>query len=275
MKVLVTNDDGIERPGLLAVASRLVDAGHEVRVYGPAREFSGSSASLGTVAKDALIETHAVKLPGLDDVPALGFQAPPAVAVRAVCTGRFGWRPDLVVSGINPGFNTGRVVVHSGTVGAALTAVSCDVQAIAVSTDHRGDGGFDTAAILAAALAGVLVELAPGEPVALNLNVPAVPMAELRGVSDARLSPVSLIDLAFDGGEDGLVVRRVEHEPPFEPGTDAALLSAGWAALTTLLVPWASAPGAAVPDFAGELARRCGFLQSPPTPPPDTEVNPD
>ena len=135
MKVLVTNDDGIDAPGLHALARALVAAGHDVVVVAPARDMSGSGAAIGQVHLDQSIDARRVELPGLDGVPAYALDGAPGLCVLAARLGGFGDPPDVVMSGINPGCNTGRAVLHSGTVGAALTAANFGVRGLAVSID--------------------------------------------------------------------------------------------------------------------------------------------
>jgi 5'-nucleotidase len=135
MRVLVTNDDGVGSPGLHALARALVDDGHDVIVVAPDREMSGSAAAIGQVHVDEGIDAERVDLPRLDGVPAYAVAGPPGLCVLTARLGGFGDPPDLVVSGINPGCNTGRAVLHSGTVGAALTAANFGCRGLAVSID--------------------------------------------------------------------------------------------------------------------------------------------
>jgi 5'-nucleotidase len=135
MKVLVTNDDGVASPGLHTLARTLVDDGYEVIVVAPDREMSGSSAAIGQVHVEEGIDAERVVLPGLDGVPAYAVAGPPGLCVLSARLGGFGDAPELVVSGINPGANTGRAVLHSGTVGAALTAANFGCRGLAVSID--------------------------------------------------------------------------------------------------------------------------------------------
>jgi 5'-nucleotidase len=135
MNVLVTNDDGVASPGLHALARALVDDGYDVIVVAPDREMSGSSAAIGQVHVEEGIDAERVALPGLDGVPAYAVAGPPGLCVLSARLGGFGDAPDLVVSGINPGANTGRAVLHSGTVGAALTAANFGCRGLAVSID--------------------------------------------------------------------------------------------------------------------------------------------
>jgi 5'-nucleotidase len=135
MKVLVTNDDGVASPGLHELAAALVAAGYDVVVAAPDRDMSGSAAAIGQIHIDEEIEAQPVDLPGLDGVPAYAVDGPPGLCVLAARLGGFGEPPQLVVSGINPGCNTGRAILHSGTVGAALTAANFGCRGLAVSLD--------------------------------------------------------------------------------------------------------------------------------------------
>ncbi|HZA75067.1 MAG TPA: 5'/3'-nucleotidase SurE [Acidimicrobiales bacterium] len=135
MKVLVTNDDGVASPGLHALARALVDDGHDVIVVAPDREMSGSAAAIGQVHVESGIDAKRIDLPRLDGVPAYAVAGPPGLCVLTARLGGFGDPPDLIVSGINPGCNTGRAVLHSGTVGAALTAANFGCRGLAVSID--------------------------------------------------------------------------------------------------------------------------------------------
>src|SRR5687768_6804026 len=118
MRVLVTNDDGIDSPGILALARAALEVGLDVTVAAPSWDSSGASASLTAVERDGRFLLSKETLPGLDGVRAFGVEAAPAFIVRAAVRGAFGPEPDLVLSGVNHGPNTGHAVLHSGTVGA-------------------------------------------------------------------------------------------------------------------------------------------------------------
>jgi 5'-nucleotidase len=123
MRVLVTNDDGIDSIGLRVLAGVAVEAGCEVVVAAPHTERSGSSAALTVLEEHGRLGVHEHRLAGLD-VRALGVEATPAFIAMVAARGAFGEPPDLVASGMNHGPNTGHAVLHSGTVGAALTAAT-------------------------------------------------------------------------------------------------------------------------------------------------------
>nr|WP_221381313.1 5'/3'-nucleotidase SurE [Actinoplanes polyasparticus] len=131
MRVLITNDDGVSAPGILALAAAVAGS-HDVVVAAPQDEASGMSAALTAVVSDGQIVVAPFELPG---ITAYGVAASPAYIVVLASLGVFGPPPDIVLSGINRGANAGRAVLHSGTVGAALTAANYGMRAMAVSLD--------------------------------------------------------------------------------------------------------------------------------------------
>jgi 5'-nucleotidase len=121
MRLLLTNDDGIQSIGLAAMAAALRDADHDVTVVAPATDRSGASASLGRIVpKDRMIVSPTTIDNGGRRLDAATMDAPPGLIVMAAALGAFGDPPDVVVSGINLGPNTGHAILHSGTVGAVL-----------------------------------------------------------------------------------------------------------------------------------------------------------
>lgn len=258
MRILITNDDGVFAPGIAALARGLESAFsgvHELVVVAPLTDHSGAAAAVGPVYERESIPYEAVEIPGLG-VPAYGIDGSPALAVILACIGGFGPRPDLVVSGINHGVNAGRSALHSGTVGAALTGAQFGVVGLAVSLAWSRDPvHWETAVELAT---GIVPTLAEAEPATvLNLNVPAVARGELRGLRHGTLGKVGLIRSvrpertplpvegpAVDrtGGAIVLALRgmgvagdRLQEQADLEPGSDAALVEAGWASLTPLV----------------------------------------
>ncbi|MGV9368202.1 5'/3'-nucleotidase SurE [Amycolatopsis sp. NPDC003731] len=135
MRALITNDDGIGSPGLVALARGAVAHGWTVVVAAPAMEASGTSAGLSAAGDDGRIAVERRELPDLPGVPAHAVAAHPGLIVLAAAQGAFGAPPDIVLSGVNHGANVGRAVLHSGTVGAALTASINGARALAVSLD--------------------------------------------------------------------------------------------------------------------------------------------
>jgi 5'-nucleotidase len=235
MRLLVTNDDGVASPGLHALAGALVADGHDVVVVAPDRDMSGAGAAIGQLHADDHIDATSVELPGLAGVPAYAVDGPPALCVLAARLGGFGDAPDMVVSGINPGPNTGRATLHSGTVGAALTGANFGVSGLAVSLGMGEPMLWPTAATLACAAVRWLSD-APVKTV-LNLNVPNVPLEEVRGVRWATLAPfgtvrAAIIEPAASGGRLQMELRPTGVELP--EGCDTALVLDGFAAVTSI-----------------------------------------
>jgi len=167
--------------------------------------------------------------------------------------GAFGRRFDLVVSGINPGANVGRAVYHSGTVGAALTARSGGVSGVAVSQAVEGgvEGqGWDdmlagqrweTAAAAANAIVGSLIDRPPRDPVVVNLNVPNIDIAEVRGwryATVGKVPPRTLdrVTLEPKQGHQGAFHVRMTwgDQVPLPPETDGGAVGRDEIAVTFL-----------------------------------------
>ncbi len=231
MRVLVTNDDGVEAEGVHALARAIVRAGHEVVVVAPSGERSGSGAAIGRLHRSGPIRWQPVTWSDLPGTAVHSVDLPPAAAVYAGCLGAFGTTPDAVASGVNPGLNYGHLVLHSGTVGAALTAQVLGIPSVAVSIAWGDDEHWDTAATLAAAALPWVV--GNDRPCALNLNVPNVVLSKIGTAREARLT-------AFDeqwsasarSGELQLEYEGRGHDP--EPDTDLAIVRAGDVAFTLL-----------------------------------------
>jgi 5'-nucleotidase len=245
MRILVTNDDGVDADGIAAIARGLAGAGHQVVVVAPERNMSGMSAALGPVEVGAgveHIEVHPAALDG-DGIEAWSIAAPPALGVFAACQGGFGAVPDLVVSGVNAGLNTGRSVLHSGTVGAALTATTFGVAAMAVSLQVAEPWQWDTG--VAVGLHGLRwLQDRPMDGAALNLNVPARPLAGLRGLRWAPLDRYGAVQTVGRDPEQGLAFELRSADQPPVPGSDLALVEEGWATATLLQPATAVDPGA-------------------------------
>ena len=234
MRLLVTNDDGIDAEGLHVLARVLVEAGHDVVVAAPDFDASGTGAGLGVFHADSHIDVKRVDIPDCD-APAWAVAGPPGLCVLAARLGAFGEPPEVVVSGINAGLNTGRAILHSGTVGAALTAQNFGAKGLAVSVEAVTPWRFDTAATVALEVLDQLIEAPPRS--VLNLNVPALSRAELMGLRWARLAAFGAVRAAIGEVEaDGrlqIELRATDETLPDD--TDTALCEAGFAALTSIV----------------------------------------
>jgi 5'-nucleotidase len=225
VRILVTNDDGVDAPGVATVGHALRSDGHDVLVAAPLRDWSGTGAALGPVHVDGRIRYRRL------GVGVVGVDGPPALAVVVGCLGAFGPRPDLVVSGINAGPNLGQAVLHSGTVGAALTALSFGVSALAVSVALPACR-YDGAALVACALATKAARRR--SPAVLNVNVPDCDPAEWRGVRLARLARAGVVEARVAEHERGMLQLTFQPALAVEPETDVALLHDGWVTATPL-----------------------------------------
>jgi 5'-nucleotidase len=250
VRILVTNDDGVDAVGLHVLARRLVALG-EVVVAAPDREYSGAGAALGTLH---LIRPE-VRRVDLEGVPqAWSVTGPPALCVMFARLGVFGGAFDLVVSGINPGANSGRAIYHSGTVGAALTARNGGVSGLAVSQAVAGfgvegqgwdemlaDQHWDTAAEVGARVAGAMLAAGRADPAVINVNVPNRPIEALAGwrrTEVALLPPRTLAsaELLPKVGHDDAFDVRMDWGDPIElpEDTDSGAVEAGYVAVTAL-----------------------------------------
>jgi 5'-nucleotidase len=216
------------------LAEAVAAAGYDVVVAAPSRDHSGASSAIGPLAQGQGVEVTPVELEALPGIPAFAVDAPPALAVILARLGAFGDPPDLVVSGINPGPNTGRSVLHSGTVGAALTAANMGVSGLAVSIGTGEPSHLRTAATVATTGLAWLAA-APRKSV-LNINVPNLPLEEVLGVRAAPLARFGTVRTALGTRADGrLQVELRDTDDRLDPDTDTALVRAGYVTVTALL----------------------------------------
>ncbi len=211
-------------------------------VVAPLANYSGASAAVGTVYEREAVGCRRIRLEGAEGIPVYGVDAPPALTVVIGTYGAFGPKPDVIISGINLGVNVGRSVLHSGTVGAALTAAQHGFRGLAVSLRSQADQHqWDTAAELALGILPVVAEAPPRT--VLNLNVPNVALADLRGVVAAGISDAGIIkgahaEMRGDAGTIKLVlgtaIPTLGDTAGEDPTDDAALVGAGYASLTAL-----------------------------------------
>lgn len=242
-RILLTNDDGIDSPGLRALARSLA-ASFEVIVAAPARDMSGSGTGIGRFDHAAGVELTPVEIEGVGR--AYSIDGPPGLAVTAAALGAFGPVPDLIVSGVNAGINTGHSIIHSGTVGAALTAQTFKLKGLAVSLAQSDPWLWGTAVHFAMPATHWLLGRKHG-PNVLNVNVPALPIEEVAGVHWADLDEFGYIRVATADVAD----RRLQFvvgskEDRSDPGTDTVLCSEGYVTVT----PLRTVEPAAFPDVS-------------------------
>jgi 5'-nucleotidase len=159
--------------------------------------------------------------------------------------GAFGDRPDIVASGINLGGNTGRSILFSGTVGAALAAVNFGLRGVAVSQSLGDPWEIETGAAFGVAAVAWALDR-PGGSI-LNVNVPNLALADVRGVRTGRLAPFGVVRTVLEGEVDGylqLVLRETDDE--LDPDTDTMLVNAGYVSVNALVGPRAVDAGDAL-----------------------------
>jgi 5'-nucleotidase len=179
MKILISNDDGYQAPGIVALYEALKDVA-EVEVVAP--ELNNSAKSNALTLHAPLYVTRAAN----------GFRyinGTPADCVHIALTGLLGYRPDLVVSGINNGANMGDDTIYSGTVGAAMEGYLFGVPAIAFSQVERGWQHVDAAAAKARELVLQMAhnQLIGHSPWLLNVNIPNLPLERIKPFKVCRL----------------------------------------------------------------------------------------
>jgi 5'-nucleotidase len=226
-RILLTNDDGIQAPGLKCMEESLASVG-EVTVVAPDKEMSASSQS---------ITTHTpLRVRQLEE-GRYAVSGTPADAVIIAIYHLLPQKPDLVVSGINPGGNLGENVVYSGTVAAAMEAALHGVPSFAISLATRKSRDFSSAANFGAQLAAKVLEEGLPKGVMLNVNVPR---GEPRGVRLTRQSQKISQNLVLEKkdprGRPYYWLDETVELDQVEPDSDYAAILAGEISVTPLHV---------------------------------------
>ena len=239
--VLVTNDDGVESPGLAALVRAVAGPGRRVIVAAPSSDQSGTSAAVAPRAPEGVriepVSIAGLDEPGFEDLIAFSVDGPPALAVLGARIGELGEAAasaSVGASGVNLGRNTGVAVLFSGTVGAALAAANLGLSGLAVSIDSMEPVHFATATTVAAAALDWILDAPAGT--VLNVNVPDLPLDRLSGVCEAPLATFGTVQASVQDRQTGPFTAEFRiAQPEPEPGTDGALLRDGWVTLTALV----------------------------------------
>jgi 5'-nucleotidase len=172
MRILIANDDGYLAPGLSALVAAVQGLG-QIEVIAPEQNASGTSNAL-TLNRPLQVFAAGPSQPGVRFV-----NGTPSDCVHVALTGLLGYRPDLVLSGINQGANMGDDTLYSGTVAAAMEGYLFGIPAIAFSQTTKGWGDLDAAArVVRAVVQHVLAQGLPAQPFLLNVNIPNRPDAD-------------------------------------------------------------------------------------------------
>ncbi len=246
--MLVTNDDGVDSPGLHALVRQLARLGHHVQVVAPRYDASGSSAAIGHLPADGVVDLADVDLAFAEGAQTIA--GPPGLIAMLACLGGLGPSPDLVVSGINAGLNTGHSVLHSGTVGAALTAQNFGVSSLAISLAPADQWHWQTACELVAPALEILGR-ASGITT-LNVNVPGVPPHQLLGLRWAELDRFGSVRAAVSQSSRRKVqIEYRETGAELDPKSDTALVEARYATVTAIVGIGAVAIDQPLPHLRG------------------------
>lgn len=232
MKILISNDDGYQAPGIVALHAALKDIA-DVEVIAPEHNNSAKSNALTLAAPLYVHDAHN------------GFRyvtGTPADCVHIALKGLLDYRPDLVVSGINNGANMGDDTIYSGTVGAAMEAYLFGIPAIAFSQIEKGWANIDSAAQVARRLVQQIERerMLGGEPWLLNVNIPNLPLEQLKPVKVCRLgrrhSAERVITQDSPRGETMYWIAGAGGAKDSGEGTDFHATASGHVALTPLQI---------------------------------------
>lgn len=243
MRILITNDDGVASEGLWALARRVVATGHDAVVVAPVDDMTGMGAAIGGDLNGGDLRFESVERDDLGSTPCFAVHGPPALCVVLTQLGAFGDPVDIVASGVNPGANIGRSTLHSGTVGAALTATNNGAHGIAVSQDHDGNPyHWDTATHLVPAIIDRLAAVERGRR-AININAPNMVLSDISGVAETKLARWGDSSGTLERVSAGRLrfARRPSSRVPI-PGSDHAAMRAGQIAVSELVGIGTTAP---------------------------------
>ncbi len=235
MHILVTNDDGVHAPGLAALVDAMKPLGH-VSILAPDHNWSGGGHVKTLHRPLRVLETSLA-----DGTPALASDGAPSDCVALALLGCVPEKIDLVVSGINTYGNLGHDVTYSGTVTAAMEAVIAGVPGFAFSLaadDTTGERDYTAAAAYAHRIVATAFAQGPARDLLLNVNVPALPAADIRGIRVTRLGLRVYRD-RLDARRDprGVPYYWIGGEYPTgvpDPGTDFEALRDGYVSVTPL-----------------------------------------
>ncbi|QDE32113.1 MULTISPECIES: 5'/3'-nucleotidase SurE [Shewanella] len=230
MNILVSNDDGVNAPGIITLSNVLSEFA-QILTVAPDRNCSGASNSLTL--------TNPLRINNLDN-GYISVSGTPTdcvhLAIRELCK----TEPDIVVSGINAGANMGDDTLYSGTVAAAMEGRFLGLPAIAVSLAGKSLIHYDTAAIFAAKIVKGLLAHPISRDQILNVNVPDLPLSQIKGIKVTRLGgrhkAEGMIKTQDPAGKDIYWLGPVGTEQDAGEGTDFGAVAAGYVSITPLTV---------------------------------------
>jgi 5'-nucleotidase len=245
-RILVTNDDGINAPGLEALAAALEPLG-EITVVAPSEESSAVSHAL-TVRRPLCLTRVSESWYSVDGTP--------TDCINVGITDVLGQVPDLVVSGINNGLNVGEDVTYSGTVGGALEGVLLGAPGVAVSLQRGGEPmNYEPAAVVARRLAAAVLREGLPPHTLLNVNVPRDAHRGIRAtVQGRRKQAMAAMQAVRDAVKSMVWIGAPELRWEKEPTSDYAAIQAGWVSVTPLNTDWTNHAALSATDALARVA---------------------
>ena len=227
-RILLTNDDGIHAPGLRALVAAMQEIG-TVTVVAPSHERSAAAQSL-TLRQPIYCDQIAEREYAIEGTPADAM----IVALHTLLKEK----PDLVISGINPGGNMGENIYYSGTVGAAMEAAINHVPALAISIAHRGKKfDFSVAAEFTQRLAPIVMKEGLPRGVLLNVNIPQPWTGKVQFTRQSSKITRNLLQPGTDPrGRQYYWLHEQKFIEPMEQGTDHAAVRDGAISITPLML---------------------------------------
>ncbi|HET6261586.1 MAG TPA: 5'/3'-nucleotidase SurE [Chloroflexia bacterium] len=232
MRILLTNDDGVTSEGLLALHTALAPD-HEVVIIAPDRNWSISGHNR---TMDRPIRVNEVTL--RDGTQAYSSDGSPADCVALAALGFLPEKPELVISGINNGYNLADDITYSGTVAAAMEGIISEIPAIAVSADTHPVWQIEVAAGAVARLVEQVAKQGLDNDILLNVNVPSLTHEEIKGVQITRLGKRvyqdKLIERLDPRGRKYYWIGGTEVLSTHMEGTDATACEHGYVSVTPI-----------------------------------------
>ena len=228
MEILLSNDDGVHSPGLLAHADVLRELGN-IHVVAPDSNCSAFShaLTLGKPLYPEVLHNGFISLNGT-----------PADCVHLALNGMLGFKPDLVVSGINVGANLGDDVLYSGTVAAAMEGRFLSTPSFAVSMVDAEATNFRAAAHITLRLLKGLSNFNLPSNTVLNINIPPGPTEEIKGIVVTRLGhrgpAKDVVEIIDPRGRKHYWIGAAGEELDAGPGTDFFAIKEGYVSITPL-----------------------------------------
>jgi 5'-nucleotidase len=229
--IVVTNDDGIDSPGISTLAHRLSPLCNII-VVAPGGQRSAVSHAI-TLKKSIRFHPHN----STNGFPTYVSDGTPADCIKFAVRHLLDRPPQLVLSGINLGANTGTNILYSGTVAAAVEAYILGITGLAVSLDTYTDPIYETAAAVATRVAQNLLKGSISEKTILNLNIPNIPLAEVKGLRITHMGHTNYNDF-FEEDKDGkkhhFWLKDNSNWEGNSEQSDVAAVKSGYASLTPL-----------------------------------------